>query len=282
MKSKLLLFITAAIWGFAFVAQRAGMEFLDPFVFNGIRFALGALFLGIVTKTLPFRGFSKSWYLGIVLFVAASLQQYGLVWTTAGSAGFITGLYVVFVPLMGIFLKQKVRPMIWISVSLAVCGLYMISNNQSIEINLGNALVLISAIFWALHVQLIDRLVQRVEAFEIAMNQFVVCSILSIVNAIVLNVFIRPNPLGIELWKNVSAAWLPLLYGGLLSVGIAYSLQVYAQKHTNPTTAALILCSESLFALLGGFWLLHETVSISMVVGAALLLVSMLLSLRHH
>lgn len=276
LSTYLLLILTAAIWGFAFVAQRKGMEYIDPLLFNGIRFALGALVLAIAKKQWSLSILKQTWMMGLVLFVAATLQQYGMVWTTAGNAGFITGLYVVFVPLIGIYRKQIIGNKTWISVSLALFGLYLISNKQSIDINFGNALVLISAVFWALHVQLIDKFAKKFDAFELAWGQFIVCAILSLSFGSMINLGKDPmfllNP---HTYKMFYAALLPILYGGVFSVGIAYSLQVYAQKKAEPSVAALILCSESLFALFGGWLLLHEHISLSMLMGALVLLLAM-------
>jgi len=276
----LILVLTAAIWGFAFVAQRKGMEYIDPLLFNGIRFALGAFFLAMVRRVWTLKIIKDTWQLGVVLFVAASFQQYGMIWTTAGNAGFITGLYVVFVPLIGIYRGQKLSRITWVSILLALGGLYLLSNRQSIDINFGNALVLISALFWALHVQYIDKFAKKHEAFELALGQFAVCAILSLSFGIAIRAIENPLFLfGAAFYRPLFPAILPILYGGILSVGVAYSLQVYAQQKSQPTIAALILCSESLFALFGGWLILGESISLMMLLGAGLLLMAMLLNL---
>lgn len=307
----LLLLITAAIWGFAFVAQKQGMQSLDPFMFNGIRFALGAAFVRLISlkirkqveqsanpvkpdlirqdkslsmyveqsadpaKPLPF-----PWLLGLVLFIAASLQQLGMVWTTAGNAGFITGLYIIFVPLLGILRHQKTNANLKAAIGLALVGLYLINSNQGIDITLGNAIVLVSAIFWGIHVQMVDKYTHHYETFYLAFAQFAVCAGLSLLIGLGYQLAKQPSfLLHQDFWLNVRQAGLPILYGGLMSVGVAYTLQVYAQKKTKPANAAIILCLEAVFALLGGWWLLSERVSLAMLAGAALLLVAMLLSL---
>jgi drug/metabolite transporter (DMT)-like permease len=280
--SDLLLLLTAAIWGFAFVAQRQGMDSLDPFIYNGIRFALGALVVGSISfgrKSSVKQG-SFPWLLGVVLFAAASLQQWGIVWTTAGNAGFITGLYVVIVPFISLYKGDKLPRRLLISVFISLLGLYLINDNQDIEISFGNGLVLVGAFVWAWHVHLIDRLTQRYDTYFLAFSQFAVCAVLSIVSGLIYNLIRQPDYLTNALtYQNIYAAGLPILYGGLLSVGIAYTLQVYAQKRTLPTRAAIILCLESVFALLGGWWLLQEKVSPQMLTGAGLLLLAMLVSL---
>lgn len=278
-KTYLLLLLTAAIWGFAFVAQRKGMEYIDPLLFNGVRFALGALFLALLTKLRFVATLKKTWILGLVLFVAATFQQYGMIWTTAGNAGFITGLYVVFVPLIGIYRRQRLTKITWISVFLALAGLYLISDKQSIAVNFGNALVLISALFWALHVQLIDKLSRRHPVFELALAQFFVCAVLSLGFGVLVRLIIDPSYFTrTGTYQLFYLALIPIIYGGLFSVGIAYSLQVYAQRRAKPSIAALILCSESLFALFGGWLILKETVSLSMLIGAGVLLLAMVLN----
>ncbi len=277
--SSVLLLVTAAIWGFAFVAQRKGMESLDPLMFNAIRFALGAVFLGMVKRVNVYRGLRSGFVLGLLLFVAATLQQYGLVWTTAGNAGFITGLYVVFVPLIGLLRGQKMELKLWGAVGLAIIGMYYISNNQALEVSFGNAIVLISAIFWAWHVQFIDHLVHKNSPYELAFGQFVTCAGLSFVGVITLYLFQKPAYIASpELGGDILSAGLPILYGGLCSVGIAYTLQVYAQRKTAPSTAAIILCSEGIFALLGGYLLLGEAITTNTVIGALMILSAMLLS----
>jgi len=281
LQSEALLILTAAIWGLAFVAQRKGMQYLDPLLFNGIRFALGAIIVGMFMDKAKVRSAQSPfpWLLGIVLFIAASLQQIGIVYTTAGNAGFITGLYVVFVPLLGIFRKQRLSKLIMISILLSVSGLYLINVRQPVTASLGNLLVLVSAVFWALHVQLIDKYTQNIDTFTLATGQFSICAVLSVAAGIVWYLAKSPSYLlSKTLFNNIGAASLTILYGGLFSVGIAYTLQVHAQKHVPPAPATIILCLEGVFALLGGWIILKETLSANILMGAALLLTAMLLS----
>lgn len=279
MLNNLLLLITAAIWGFAFVAQRMGMESLDPFTFNAIRFAIGALFVWLLYARKAKSDRAFPWLMGTVLFVAASLQQIGMMFTSAGSAGFITGLYVVIVPIMGIFRQQKLKPQIVIAVILATLGMFLINRPESLEVSFGNLLVLLSAGFFAWHVQLVGYYTTKYETGYLAYSQFAICAIYSAVGAVVWNLVKEPGYLvSPKLGADILHAGLPLLYGGLLSVGIAYTLQIKAQKKAEPVKAAIILCSESVFALFGGWLILHEEIGIRTLIGAILLLLAMLFS----
>ncbi|NOY09463.1 MAG: DMT family transporter [Spirochaetes bacterium] len=280
LKGDGLLLLTASIWGFAFVAQRIGMKYIQPFTFNGVRFALGSLSLlplwFIKTDSAsgkPESGFSILALYGLlagsVLFLGVSLQQVGIVYTTAGKAGFITGLYVVLVPLSGLFWGQKPGLSRWLGALLAVTGLYFLSITGNFTISRGDFLVLVSAFFWAAHVQIIGWLSPKVNSVKLASIQFAVCSILSLTAAFI---FETVNPAGI-----VKAA-VPIIYGGLFSVGIAYTLQIIAQKTAQPTHAAIIMSLEGVFAVLGGWVILGETLSPRNILGCILMLAGMILA----
>lgn len=271
-----MLWLTALIWGFAFVAQRAGMEHIGPFMFNGLRFLLGSLSLipliaflkykeasGIISGDLVKGGVVA----GLVLFTAASLQQAGMVYTTAGKAGFITGLYVVLVPLLGLFIGQKTGKNLWIGAIIAVCGLFMLTFSGNLLIGKGDLLVLLSAIFWAVHVQLINKLVKKLPALPLSSFQFAVCGILSLVASFIFETTST---------ENVRMATIPLLYGGLLSVGVAYTLQVVAQRHVHPAYASIILSFETVFAAVGGWLILNETFTTKNLAGCLLMLAGIL------
>jgi drug/metabolite transporter (DMT)-like permease len=287
LASDLLLLLTAAIWGFAFAAQRVGMEHVGPFTFNGVRFLLGAAALVPVVlrvqssqgpkqalrpKASP-RAYAVGGLLaGCVLFAGASLQQVGLVYTTAGKAGFITGLYVVFVPLLGLFAGQRPGAGAWLGASAATVGMYLLSINESFSmdsINYGDALVLACAVCFALHVLLIGYLAPRLEPVTLSCLQFAWCGALSLITAAAMEDVA---------WSGIAAAGLPILYGGLLSVGVAYTLQVVAQRKAEPTHAAILLSMESVFAALGGYLFLDEMMSGRAVAGCALMLAGMLAS----
>jgi drug/metabolite transporter (DMT)-like permease len=281
--ANLMLLIASAIWGFAFVAQRVGMRYVEPFTFNGIRFALGALVLLPIVAVLRRRSAAPgeppapiAWgrvlrgglVAGFFIFAGSTLQQFGLVYTTAGKAGFITGLYVVFVPLIGLFLGHRATPAIWGGAALAAAGLYLLSAKGMTSIELGDGLVLLSALFWAGHVLLIGRLVRTIDPVQLAVAQFTVVSLASLAGAAV---FESPA-LG-----PVLEAAVPILYAGLMSVGVAYTLQVVAQRHAKPAHAAIILSMESVFAAVGGWLLLDEHLPLRGLIGCALMLGGVLL-----
>ncbi len=274
-----LLLLTAAIWGFGFVAQRVGAQFIGAFTFNGIRFALGSLSLLPLIyyfgKKSPQEKitFKKTilpgMIIGSVLFVASTLQQVGVAYTTAGNAGFITGLYMVFVPLFGIFLRQKIGKNAWVGVFVALAGLYLLSVNENFTIAFGDLLVLIAAIFWALHILSIDKFAKEVDSLKLSSIQFATCSILSLISALMFETVTV---------AGLTGSMIPLLYGGLLSVGVAYTLQVVAQKDAKPSHAAIILSMESVFGAIGGALLLSESMSARGAVGCALILAGILIS----
>lgn len=278
MASNLILLLTAALWGFAFVAQSKGSETLDAFSFNAIRFALGAL----VVRLVLFRSFHKSrkfvWQPGLVLFIAASLQQIGIIYTSAGSAGFITGLYVLFVPLFGLYLGQKPDRYLWFAMALALAGMYLINSIGGISASFGNLLVLFSAVFWAIHVQLVNTYSKLQSTGELAFGQFSVCAVLSGISAIIWRLnHHQGGILDPVYYQGFSTALLPILYGGLISVGIAYTLQIKAQQKADPAAAAVILCLEGVFALIGSYLILGEAIHVRNLGGAFLMLLAMIL-----
>lgn len=255
------------------------MRSLDPFSFNAIRFALGALFVWLVARPKAISGQPFPWKLGIVLFIAASLQQIGIIYTSAGAAGFITGLYVVIVPLLGIFKAQKLRRHDIAAIVLAVLGMLLINRPADMQASLGNVLVLFGALFWAVHLQLVDRYAARYETGRLAFSQFAVCAVLS---AAFTPVYLLLSGKGAVMpWylaNGASQALWALLYGGLLSVGIAYTLQVKAQKKVAPAKAAVILCLEGVFANLGGYVILGESLNMAVLGGMALMFAATLLA----
>ncbi len=277
--SSLLLTVAAIIWGFAFVAQKVGMEYIGPFLFNGIRFIMGSIILlPIVILMKPkqnnLENFkNKNTYLfgillGAILFLASSAQQIGMVTTTAGNAGFITGLYVIFVPIFGIILKQLVPKIIWPAATMAIAGLYLLSVKEGFTISVGDIWVSISAILWAVHVLLVGHLSKQINPIFLALQQFLVCGILSLITSLSFET-ININ--------SIMLAWGPLLYGGVLSVGVAFTLQVVGQKHAHPASASLILSAESLFAAIGGWLILNEQMSLRALSGCALILTGIIL-----
>jgi drug/metabolite transporter (DMT)-like permease len=275
-QADILLLITAVIWGLAFVAQRVGMEHIGPFLFNAARFTLGLLSL------LPLLWFGRKsivqdrWRLvwgsfaaGLLLYAGSSLQQIGLVYTTAGKAGFITGLYIVLVPFLAHIWGYRTAGATWLGAILALVGLFMLSMTDELSIAHGDLLELIGAFFWAGHVLLIGWLSRRCEALQLAFGQFFVCAVLSFCSALIW------EPIVLD---DLMDTWIPISYAGFLSVGVAYTLQVVAQRRAPAAHAAIILGLEAVFAALGGWLLLNETLSMRGLVGCGLMLAGMLIS----
>ena len=275
-----LLLLTALIWGFGFVAQRLGMDHVGPFTFNGIRFILGGLCLLPLTLTersrraAPMPGmrrinpFRAGVYAGTVLVVAATVQQVGLVYTTAGKAGFITGMYVVFVPCIGLLMGKRIAWPVWAGATLAVSGLYLLSIQGPLRLETGDALELLGAVFWALHVVVLAYLVPRSEPVRIAMVQFFLCGLGSLLVALLF------EPLA---WAAIRAALWAILYGGVISVGAGYTLQVVVHRKAKANHAAILLSAEAPFAALGGWLLLGETLTSRMLTGCVLMFAAMLI-----
>ncbi len=280
--ANLLLLLASAIWGFAFVAQRMGMDHMGPLYFNAIRFAIGAVvLLPVLILGLPgqkpaplFVGQRKHLLLGglltgVLIFGGSSFQQFGVVYTTAGKAGFITGLYVVFVPLLGLLGGMKTRREIWLGAGLAAVGLYLLSGKGWGGIALGDGLVLVGTLFWATHVLVVGWLAPRVNPLALAVMQFLVCSLLSTTGAL----SFEELPPG-----AIKNAAIPILYAGVLSVGVAYTLQILGQRKAHPAHAALILSMEGIFAALGGWIILSENLSARGIAGCALMLGGIILA----
>lgn len=270
------------IWGAAFVAQRMGMEHVGPFTFNGVRFALGALALWPLIQKKPgrltwagdlpkfFRKRPVFWggaLAGAVLFFGATFQQVGLVFTTAGKAAFITGLYVILVPLAGLFWGEKMAWGGWVGAVLALVGLYFLSVTEELTLAPGDLLELLGSFFWAGHVLILGWLSPRVDVLRLAAAQYVACSLLSLVTAFWL------EPITAE---GLAGAAIPILYGGLMSVGVAYTLQVIAQRDAPPAHAAIILSLETVFAALTGWLILDEVLSERALLGCVLMFAGML------
>ena len=278
-----VLLTASVIWGFAFVAQRAGMEHVGPFLFNGVRFLLGGLTLVPVLLWRKHRSICTEQPLprrtlvlgcvsaGVVLFAAASLQQIGVVTTSAGKAGFITGLYVVLVPLLGLLRGHRAGIWVWLGSAFAAAGLYFLSVAGALRIELGDALLLGGALGWAVHVHLVGWLAARVRPLVVAIVQFTVCGVLS------LSVASLYEPI---VWDHLWNAGWAILYAGVLSSGVAYTLQVVGQQRIAPARAGIILSMESVFAVLGGYLLLGESFTPRALMGCGLMLVGMILAQR--
>lgn len=289
-KNTFLLFLTAFIWGVAFVAQSVGMDYVGPWTFNASRFIIGAVFLipciafldGLKKKETAASGTSseksapqdKKTLLigglccGTAIAVASTLQQYGISMTTVGKAGFITALYIVIVPILGIFLKKKPRLIIWVSVVLALAGLYFLCMTDSLSFSKGDTMVLLCALVFSIHILIIDYFSPKVDGVRMSCIQFFVASIICGIPALILE---HPQ------FSSLVAAWAPILYAGILSCGVAYTLQIVAQKNYDPTIASLILSLESVFSVLAGWVILHEALSPREILGCVLVFIAIIL-----
>ncbi len=278
LSSEILLFLAAIIWGFGFVAQRAGMEYIGPFVFNGIRFILGAVvifplvFFFVKKNELKkeiFRTLRPSFFSGILLFTASTLQQIAMVKASAGKAAFITGLYVILVPIIGIFFGHKTRRNLWIGAVLAILGLYFLTDFRNGSIQISDVLLFLCAIFWALHVLYISKISKKYDAVLIASFQFFYTGIISLILALIFEDFNFPL---------IHSAGISILYAGIMSVGVAFTLQIFGQKHAHPSHSAIILSLESLFGFIGGILIIHEHPSLTSTIGALLMLTGIIVA----
>ena len=284
LRQSLLLFLTATIWGVAFVAQSIGMDYVEPFTFNAVRNLIGAIVLlpciGLLNrlngkdngeagepqkKTLIIGGISC----GVLLFVASNLQQFGIQYTTVGKAGFITAMYIVLVPVFGIFLHKKAGLKIWAAVALAVAGLYLLCMTDGFfSLQMGDLLVLACAVAFSFHILVIDYFSPKVDGVKLSCIQFFTCAVLS---AIGMLLFEEPK------LSQILAAWVPILYAGVMSCGVAYTLQIIGQKGMNPTVASLILSLESVVSLLAGWVILGQKLSNRELAGCALAFAAIIL-----
>lgn len=289
VRNSLLLLLTAIIWGSAFVAQSVGMDYVGPFTFTFSRNIIGGLFLlpciwvlrrlkekeSSAQKTKPRLAVTKTEWIGgiccgLALCAASNFQQIGIKYTTVGKAGFITALYVVIVPIMGLFLKKKVSPLVWLCVILSVIGLYLLCMTEgSFSLAYGDLLVLVCAILFSIHIMVIDYFSPQGDGVVISCIQFFTCGIVS---GIIMLFVERPQI------ADLIAAWLPILYAGVLSSGVAYTLQIVGQKDMNPTVASLILCLESVVSALAGWLILKQALSGRELFGCVLMFAAIVLA----
>ena len=288
IKNLCMLILTALIWGSAFVAQSVGMDYVEPFTFLAARSVIGGLVLIPVIPMLdlwkkkdgqaveaPKTKEEKKVLLiggiccGIALYAASAFQQFGISFTTVGKAGFITAMYIVLVPILGIFLKKKIGIKVAVSVVMAVIGLYLLCITDGFSLGLGDALVLVCAFLYSIHILVIDYFSPKVDGVRMSCIQFFTCGLLSIVCMLIWE---EPTV------ANMLAAWKPILYAGVLSSGVAYTLQVVAQKNVNPTMASLVLSLESVFSVLAGWVILHQVLSGREIFGCVLMFTAIILA----
>ena len=279
--SSLLLFLAACIWGVAFVAQSVGMDYMGPCTFNGIRFLIGGTVLlplvyvrvkkkkNTPEELPPALTLKGGICCGLAICAASLCQQIGIMETTVGKAGFITTLYIIIVPVFGLFLRKKVPGKVWIAAAVAAVGMYMLCINESFSVSRGDAFVFLCAIIFAVHILVIDYFSPKVDGVKMSCIQFFVCGIASLPF-----MFLLETP-------RVGAmldGWMPLLYAGVLSCGVGYTLQIIGQKNVNPAIASLILSLESCFSVLAGWIVLGERLSIRESIGCVLMFTAIILA----
>ena len=293
LRANFLLLTTSFIWGSAFVAQRVGMEYNGPFTFNAVRMLVAGIALTVVTLILnrnkknpaearesEYEGpvdpkeAKKMLYIsglvcGIILFIGSSFQQFGLLFTTAGKAGFITTLYIILVPVLGLFLRKKTGKKVWFCVLMALVGLYFLSFIEDMQFNLGDVLVLICALAYAVHIMVIDYYSRKVDSVKLSQLQFFVCAFLSF---IVMFIFESPEI------RNILSAWIPILYVGAISGAVGFTFQIIAQKDTAPSIAALLMSFEAVFAALTGFIILNEVLTPRELFGCVLMFAAVVIA----
>lgn len=285
LRQSLLLFLTAAIWGVSFVAQSVGMDYVGPFTFNAVRSLLGGIVLlpciaflkkgnGQTPQQKNAPADKKTLFIGgitcgIFLCTASNLQQFGIMYTSVGKAGFITAMYIVLVPVLGIFLKKKAGAKIWCGVAIAVAGLYLLCvTDGKLSFQKGDILLLLCALVFSIHILVIDYFSPKADGVKLSCIQFFTSGILSAAG-----MFLTEQP-QIPL---ILAAWKPILYAGVMSCGVAYTLQVIGQKGMNPTVASLILSMESVISVIAGWLILHQTLSRKELFGCLLMFAAIIL-----
>lgn len=284
IKGNVILMITALIWGTAFVAQSVGMDYVGPFTFITARYIVGGLFLIPCIYLLdrinkkPVRESGKDdkktlvtggFLCGTVLFTASCFQQIGIQYTTVGKSGFITALYIIIVPLLGILFKKRVSVKVWISVVISLIGLYLLCMNESFSISRGDFLILMCAFCFSIHILIIDKYSSLVDSVRMSCIQFFVAGLLGVIP-----MFIFENPQ----IKDMLNACSSILYTGIMSSGVAYTLQIIGQKYTSPVLATLIMSIESVFAALSGWIILGEVLSLKEYIGCCLVFSAIILA----
>lgn len=292
LKNSLLLLLAAVIWGIAFVAQSVGMDYVGGFTFNAVRSLIGSAVL-VPLILIPGQNNSDSFEIseaaasttsgiqkrkdliiggiscGICLCLASNFQQFGIKYTTVGKAGFITACYIVIVPIIGLFLGKKCSKFIWAAVAMALIGLYLLCITDGFSIGKGDLLVLVCAFLFSIHILVIDHFSPKADGVKLSCIQFLTCGILSAIPALILE---HPQV------SSILAAWQPILYAGVMSCGVAYTLQVIGQKNMNPTVASLILSMESCISVLAGWIILGQQLSAKEILGCVIMFAAIILA----
>lgn len=276
-----MLFMTALIWGLAFVAQRVGMDYVEPYTFNFSRYVVGALVLVpfVVWNQKKKKTTTKKnikitiiggVVCGVLLCIATTLQQFGIMLVeSSGKPGFLTALYIIIVPILGMFIGKKSKPLIWLCVAMAVAGLYLICVKEGFILEVGDILLIACAFVFSFHILFVDYVSPKVDGVLISCMQFIVAGIISFVCALL---FENINA------ANILKAWIPILYAGAMSCGVAYTFQIIGQKYVEPTKASLIMCLESVFATLGGWLILKEVMTAKELIGCMIMFVAIVLA----
>lgn len=284
LRGNIMLLITAIIWGSAFVAQSDGMNYVEPFTYNGIRTLLGGIVLIPVIallRKLPRKDAGNSRgkaplkttvtggvCCGVLFFIAGMFQQFGISMTTAGKAGFVTALYIVIVPVIEFIIYRRTTIKVWICCLVAILGFYLLCIKEGFSISTGDLLVLICALFYALHIMTVDHFnAKNTDGTLMSCIQFFTAGTIML---ICMFIFEKPDI------SSILAAWLPICYGGIMSCGVAYTLQIIGQRYTDPTVATLLMSLESVFAALSGWLILHESLTPKELAGCALVFIAVI------
>lgn len=295
IRNSLLLVLTALVWGSAFVAQRKGGDVVGPFTFNGIRSFIGSAVLVpvilVLNRVKPSEKIPKTraektvlWVggacCGTILFLASSAQQLGMyMGTSAGKAGFLTACYILLVPILSLFLKKKCGWNIWVGMGITVIGLYLLCMTDSLRFQASDLMVLLCALLFAVHILVIDYFSPLVDGVRLSCIQFLVCGILSMIPMFFVEM--QHSLSGIVVWaQNLQSldAWIPILYAGILSCGVGYTLQIIGQNGLNPTLASMLMSLESVFSVLAGWLILQEKMELRQLGGCALIFAAILLA----
>lgn len=284
MRANILLFITALVWGFGFVAQKFGASEMPPFYFNAVRFAIGTLallpVLYYIEKTKVPRAFEEQktnlkeeYFLGLLtgffIFSGSACQQIGIAYTTVGNAAFLTACYIIIVPFFSIFLRQKLGLNIWIATILTLIGLYFLTVQDGLTFAFGDLIIFLGSFLWSGHILSVDYSTKRMSPIKLAFLQFAVCSILNFIVALLFETFAL---------NQLTGALLPLLYSGLISAGIGFTLQLVGQKYAKPTPASLILSLEIVFAFIFGILFFDEIPTLKTAIGASLMFLGIIMA----